>query len=249
MGSEGVFVDTEEAAALLEVTTHTVHKYVERGLLSCHYPGAKKTGGRGERMYHREEVEALAELRSSGLHTSRAALTNQVLVLSVKVKQLETTLSELSCYLGMSACVLPTSQEEVRQFHLEARQIVDLPLDIDDHRDVQWAKRMLPVSEEFLALVQEYTQDHEPWRVFMDSMKRLLAIHGQPGPVNTILEHALLNLRNAAFLYVCSTQGIRATREVFPELTYTGRIFATIQNHVFKDVGGRKPVGRPRKHH
>lgn len=224
MGSDGTFVDLEEAASILAVTPPMVHKYVERGMLSCHYPDGKTPGVRRSRVFLRGDVEALAELRVDGITTNQAAMINHVLALSVKVKRLERGHDELLCYLGMSDHKLSTDYEDVQQLYLEAKQIFERPLGEDDLRDVRWARRMLPIGEEYLALVQKHTQDPEPWKVFINSVKHLLVVHESPGPVRMVLEHALLNLRNAAFLYVCAERGPRIAKRQFPHASYVSRL-------------------------
>lgn len=228
MGSDGAFIELEEAAAILAVTPQMVHKYVEKGMLPCHYPTGKKPGVRRSRTFRRVDVDALAELREDGICTSQAALISHVLGLSVKIRRLEQGHDELLCYLGMSDHKLSTDYADVMQLYLEAKQIIEQPLSVDDLRDVRWARRLLPIGEDYLAIVKMHTQDKEPWQVFTNSLKRLLVVHSDPGPIRAVLENALLNLRNASFLYICSLEGPRIAKKKFTHASYTGRVFGLL---------------------
>lgn len=225
MGSEGVFVDVDEAAALLGVTPQMVNKYVENGVLTAHYPDMKSGSTRGKRRFRRDDVEALSELRDAGIGSDFASLRSHLLGMAVKVRRHERVLDELMNYLGMSDHRLPSDLEGVMSLHMEAQEMCEATLEANDQRDVIWARRLLPISEEYLDVVKHYTKEEKPWEVYMQSLKRLLEIHAHPGPVRTVLEHALLNLRNAAFLFVSQTQDVRAAKREFPHASYTGRVY------------------------
>jgi len=228
MGSEGVFVDVDQAAAILGVTSQMVHKYVENGMLPGHYPHPTKTGGKGPRMFRREDVETLEELRASDLLTNRASLFRHVLGTAVKVRRLERTLDELLCYIGMSDHKLPTEHEDVIRFYAEAEDFCTHNFEVNDAQDVAWARRLLPFSEEYLEVVRTHTGSREPWVVFLESLNRILLRHPVPGPVRAVLEHSRMNLRNVAYFFARHEFGARTAKTIFPNESYSSRLYKTL---------------------
>jgi len=203
-------VPRAEAAALLKCSERSLSNYTRRGLLT------PVVGGGHRRSYYLDELEALQEALND--EQSLESLTVRVLQLNALCHSMKRRIESLETVLGFDVPILSHAKEDVFSEYWRAEDLSHNPVhQADVIRD--YTKTLLGLHEEFLELVERYTDDREPWRVFLkaaDALQQgavededLIAAQRQLGVVRNMLEQR-------AIQYVARRDGERAAYAAFP---------------------------------
>jgi MerR-like DNA binding protein len=216
MGNNG-FVTAEEAGNILGVKTGEVHYLVRRGLLRPRYLRPRGKGA----VFSPEEVSALAEVRERGRLDLRGVQNTAAQAFAL-ARQLSRRVEFLESMLGYQSHPMPTDEEQVIALYARAQ---------DEQQDppetvagiLEWARLFVAMGEEFLDLVEAYTNDEAAWKVFMD-LSEILLINAPIERFNFdkeleaaygYLDVGRRNLRNVSFFYVRNRFGTRRANEMF----------------------------------
>ena len=218
MGS-GTRIDLNEASSILSVTKGQVSRYIRQGMLRPYYPKGRRLNA--PVLLDKEEVSALAEVREKhGFDVRSVALqATQALAAS---RQMERRVERLERALGGKFKSLPLDEEGAISVYSRALEEQQFPRsDIDGV--MYWAEIFIAMGEEFLDVLEAYTEDEACWKVFTDlgQSMALSAPHEQLvydvelKAAYGYLDVGRRNLRNVAFLYTRSRFGSRVANEKF----------------------------------
>lgn len=209
-------VPTAEAAKLLGVTTRSLTNYTAQGLL---WP---ESGKGSAKLYYVDELSALREAldNDQGLQNLALRVTrNEALV-----RTLTKRMADVEAVLGFDLPILSYEKEDVLAEYWRAEDLARNPVhQVDVIRD--FVKTLLAIQEEFLHLVELYSEDREPWRVFLEAADALQD-HGpetdwlnreEVYAAQTQLHVARNMFEQRAIQYLRRRDGERATNRSFPK--------------------------------
>jgi len=227
-------VSRAEAAAMLGRSERSLTNYTRQGLLT---PMMSQRG----REYYADEVDALKE----GLDTVRnpESLMVRLVQLSVQNQALTRRLERVEAILGFDVPVLSHAEKDVISEYWRAEYFASNPVyQTDVIRD--FTKVLIGMDEDFLQLVELYTEDREPWRVFLqaaDSLKQHCPKAGiikdeELSAAQQQLQVARNMLEQRATLYVTRRDGERAAYTSFPkqEPSVHQRVFTKLPSSIKK---------------
>jgi hypothetical protein len=224
-------VSAKEAAEILGVSTARVYQMKRSGRL--------RSVGRltQDIRFSREEVCALAEAREDG-YPRLDELQEQLIQSRAHIRMLERRLEGLERMMGLRSRLVGRNEVEVLGLYFKAQDAVKEPtVDVIDTRE--WREVFLGIHEEFFDLVESYTGDPEPWRVFVTLAKK---VHENAPPLGELydeelvatkaeLEVARRNVRAAAWMYLYHRRGRAFAEAEFPD-TDPDPITHLLNNHV-----------------
>lgn len=172
-------------------------------------------------LYREDDVHELDLAR----HTKTKSNYTLALQAIAIARRAERQLEEIRDYLGLATYNLGVEKEDVIQFYEEARQsnlqvLLAQPFQV-------WSKKLLAIDEDYLSLVTNYTEDKEPWLVFMQLAQTLYRL-ADTTEVRARIDFARRSLRNVAYFCARRTLGKRAANVQFNDGSFTDRLM----NHV-----------------
>jgi len=224
MGSDETYISAEAAAQIHNVHVSRVHAWSRNGLLEAHYPNGRP-GGKHFRRTDVLDLLELTENERSGLRRKLPQVALQALLASRRV---EKRLNELVQYLGLTQEVLSSEKNDVVLLFVQIQYFLEPPVDRSPEVALQWARRLLGVTEEYLELVAQHLGEPEPWKLYVELARVLAEIHGPSSNARMFIEHARRNLRNAAYFYVRRAKGTHAAARIFPGESYSGKLVQTL---------------------
>lgn len=216
MGSD--FIEVQEAAELLGVLPRSVYYLVRRGLLHPKY--THKKGLRSRRVFIKDEVLALAELRERKLTFQEVAAA--AMQSHIAVRALERRVEMLEMLLNSRHSGLSLKEEDVIAVYASARQAIEAPPSIVEDI-MHWASVFLSMGEEFLEAAEMFTGDAKAWKVFLDLGSATL----RDAPLGDLVHdkeleaaygyfrYARENLRRVALFHVRNRYGEKTARSIF----------------------------------
>lgn len=223
MGSTKTYLSPSEAAEILGVNVSQVHVLNRNGYLEAHYPEGRRNNLTSKRFIQQDVLE-LREMREQ-LKDARGKKLHQIAAQALLTsRRVERRLEELVRYLGLSEHVLSAEKEDIVGFFETAWDFFREPTICTSEEVSEWAKKLLGITEEYLALVAQHTKEEEPWAIFMH-VAQLLTDMASPGTeARTYVDHARRNLRNVAYFYVRRVRGARIADQQFPGEKYSDRL-------------------------
>lgn len=156
----------------------------------------------------------LREQTKGALHVKIPQLAMRAFVASRRV---EKRLDELLHYLGLTTTDLKLDPEHVKSFHAACADFTDIPGRNSPAELMEWARKLLAVTEDYLTLMAQVTGDQDSWKVLMVAANTLVSACSKGSSTRTYAEHARNNLRNVAYLHLRDTQGQRKANQQFPK--------------------------------
>lgn len=202
-----------ETSALLEVSSRTISKHIQEGLLAPIYVNKRP-------MLLRVDVENLDEARRLDISPRKAKLlATQALAAT---RALERRIAFLEELLGAKKQVPPTDAESVSTIFIEANDDLDeIPISLS--RVMYWAGFFMTVGEEFFDVVYATTEDDDAWQIFLELgqaiSEELLKLELNPDmrAAWNYLEVGRRNLRTTLFQHLRARLGIRAALKTLGE--------------------------------
>jgi hypothetical protein len=223
-----------EAAEILTVSTQRVYQMNREGLI--HAVGKIRGGLR----FATEEICALAEERQKNGSLGLPRLHARVIQLGAKMHATERHLQSIDRVLGLSLPNIGYDEADMKSLYFKAQQaLVEPTLNLDQVRE--WSQVFLALHEEFFELLERYTDDPEPWRLFLNLGVKMSkdcpllteAHNDERSFTKKELDMARRNLRAALWLYITNHRGQRAANEEFPETD--GDPFRSLLNaHIYR---------------
>lgn len=219
MGRSDSRVTPDQAAKILGVGRHQVYRYQREGLLTAY-----KGEGKFRLLLDAHEVSALAAIRHSP--TTVLELQKTLVATQVHCRALERRLDLVEralCVRNPNLCYERASVEELVSRAYAA--VKDPPTDALQILD--WCNVFFSVKEEFLKLVQLYTENPEPWSPFLRLAERIDTY--RPSTLNDedvlgaymLLTAARRALRQTVFFYLMEYRTPAYAQEVIPEAATT----------------------------
>jgi hypothetical protein len=145
----------------------------------------------------------------------------------VSSRRTERRLEELMLYLGLTTASLGIEDEQVRSFHAAATDFLVNPGILAQTEIVEWAQKLLTITEEYLALVVRTTGDKDAWKMFTAVVLELAKQCSEGSTARMYVEHSRRNLRNASYFHIRDVKGTREADKTFPREGYTLRLART----------------------
>jgi hypothetical protein len=213
---------SDEAAAMLEVSTQTLFGMVKSGILRAEYPDGKCLNS--QVLFHPDEVEAVMEIRGKRLDLAQVAtMARQAYVAS---RQTERVVKRFMDLAGMNAPMLSYKDADVYALHVRVEDalLADVS-EMSAYEIMEWAKIFYAVGEEYLMLIRVVAEDEEPWRKLLELSTKLCAEApigriGVEADLKSAFAHLSLarrNMRNVAYFYVRSQHGKQIAGRAFPD--------------------------------
>jgi len=217
MGRNSGLLTADEAAKILGTYAARVHQYTQEGVLRARYEG-----NRNRRLFRSEEVYALKEAKESGLDLP--TLCTRALQAYALSHALEQRLERVEAVLGLDVPILSYDEESVMAEYLRAQDLAANPIQ-EPVAITDFIKALLGIHEEFLELVQRYTHDQEPWKIFLLAARHLrencpvarMLADDEMSSAQLELQVARRVFSRTAFIFVCSRNGKQAAHTTFPE--------------------------------
>lgn len=218
MGSD-TLIDGAAAADILGVGKSMVDHLVRQGWLRPIYTPES----RRKRLYRREEVAALAEVREQDTFDIQkiASMAQQAFAAA---RQMERRVELMERAFGRSAWPLKLDEESVMQTYCRARHNTQHPPDPEDLKSVlEWAQILMAVDQNYFDLLEAYSGDEECWRCFMD-VGEVISLNApikdlkwniEAKAVYGYLDVGNRNVRNVSFFFVRSRFGVSVAAESF----------------------------------
>jgi len=195
------------AAKMLRVTVRTLSNFVRQGLI--------KPVIRERRVYfHHTDITTLLE--TMGGNMDLASVATMAMRAFVRAEQCEKKLASLLILLGVDSPPLSTSKKAVLDLYKRVRELRAKQDGSSEAGEIFYlSKELLGISEEYLRLVEHYTANNEPWRVFLEVSQHLCKL----APRNRFthdheltraygfLEAARRHVRSVAYFYVRASHG------------------------------------------
>lgn len=216
----GPYMTKAESAEVLGVSISMVEVFDRRQLLEPHYPEGPKAGKR----FLAEDVYALAEIRKQYGNDFTRRLPHIAMKAVVASRRVEKKLDELMNYLGLTSTVIGSEKEDVVTLHLCVEAAVEADHLESDAGIVEWAKKLLAVTEDYFAMVKDICGDEEPWKPYLELAKKLAGQAGPSSRARMYIDHARASVRNAAYFYERAFRGARAANKMFPGERYSARL-------------------------
>lgn len=214
MGSNSL-ISPAEAAKLLNTDRRGLRRLVKGGFLREHAHSDKPA-------YHREEVAALRETRESRLSPRRVA--SYAARAYAAARSIERRVEMLEAVFDLKARCIPCDEESAIALYVEAQEALEFPPSrVDDV--LRWASVFLAIGEEFLDLLEAYTDDDECWRPFYDLSQRMLAekpteLFFYDKILETaygFLEASVRHITSVCFFHVRQRAGVNTANRIFHE--------------------------------
>ena len=215
MGIQSDLLSRKDTASLLRVTIQCLRKFVKQGLL--------KPEGRGRQVcFRRADVVALLE--TVGGTMDLASVANTAMRALIKAEQCEQVLNKLLSTLGFTSRPLVTSRAAILRLYERAKGYRAEKEGTSEAGTVfYFSQELFGISEEYLRLVEHYTADGEPWRVFLEASEKLCELAPRHRLVHDyelasaygFLEAARRHIRSVAYLYVRATHGAKVADDAF----------------------------------
>jgi hypothetical protein len=214
--SEADLLTAKEAGRMLGVGVSMVRGYTRSGILPFVRPGRSS---RSPRLYKIDDVAALVEAKSKD--TSLAAVATMAKQAYVSSQNTEKLLSKLLTVLGVDTKPLVLTELAILQLYAEAEELIESELPLSSSKILEWARVFYVVTEEYLGLVEQYTESTEPWKVFLDLGNKInhqtIQLHDtEMFVVNSYFMMAHRNVRNVAYFYVRHSKGQKLAESLFP---------------------------------
>jgi len=214
MGTPGELVSWRQTAKMLGVTTRTVANLSKQGMLKPVWKGRK-------RFYLRSDVTALLTIFNG--KTDFASMANLAIRAFVKAEMVEKKLEELLNILGFSSHSLDTDEASVTAFYEQAKRGLRREHQTMPQQVMLLAKKLLALSEEFLRLVEQYTGEAEPWKVFLDlahstcmrAPRELFTYDYELASAYGYLDAARRHMRSLSYFYVRIQHGVETATRAF----------------------------------
>ena len=218
LGSDSAYITPGEAAQILAVTLGQVNAWSRSGLLEPRYPEGRRPQKLGGKRFLREDVFALRELREQtkgGMKLPQLAMRA-----FVTSRKLEQRLEELMSYLGLTSVSLGLEDTQVRAFHAAVEDFIEHPDGLDQPELVEWARRLMAITDAYLALDAQVVGDKEGWSMFIAAGHELSKQCSPTTTARMYVDHACRSLRHAVYLHLRSTRGAREADRMFPKEGY-----------------------------
>jgi hypothetical protein len=211
-------VSRERAAQLLGVSQQAISDMVSRGVLT---PVQGVSGGRvafllSDLSAVLEAVNGKVDLASVG-HTALKAL--------VVSRRTEKKLKKLLVLLGVEEGMeLPLEESGVLELYLSAKSDNLEKSEFEAAEVFYWARVLMALTEEYLALVTKHTHDPEPWKLFLDLAQNMAESRGLEKDEGAerwssfrYLDVARKQFRHVAYFYARQLHGARMAKDLIPD--------------------------------
>lgn len=224
-------ISAKEAAEILGVSTARVYQMKREGRLRSVGKPDQDT------RFSREEVCAVAEVREEG-YPRLDEVQEQLVQARAHNRMLERRLESLERMMGLRSRLVGRDKMEVVGLCFKAQEALkEQTMNVVDTRE--WREVFLGIHEEFFDLVEAYTGDAEPWRLFVTLAKK---VYEDAPPLGELydeelvatkaeLEVARRNVRAAAWMYLYHRRGRVFAETEFPD-TDPDPITHLLNNHV-----------------
>lgn len=219
--SDSDLLSVTETAELLGVSTAQIQSMVKRGILR---PDPTSPSTLKKRLFRRVDVATLHEVRSKGYSYARAIVEARTSALETRALRRE--LDQVKSLLGLDIPSLGLGRDELISVLLKAEDAIrDIPTK-DPRELLEWAKVLHGLSEAHYEAITRYTDQEQPWRVFLVLGRKLCAAQD---PLETrrnielqniymLLHAALQRARRCAFFYIQELYGKMHAAKLFPDV-------------------------------
>lgn len=214
-------VGSGEAAHLLGVSTRQLQKMVKSGVLKPH-PSSPSTVKK--RLFRVSDIGSLREIRDKG-HNPEAAfvLARQS---AMEAQALRREVSRIKFVLGLDIPALPTDRDSLISTLLKAEDALRGPHIVEHEEMITWARIFHGISEVHFEAIAFYTDQKEPWRVFLALARKICAGEGlvdtnrdpELHSIYRILGASLQRLRRTAYFYIRNLYGKVYAARLLPEV-------------------------------
>jgi hypothetical protein len=144
----------------------------------------------------------------------------------VETRALRHDVERMRFLLGLDLPIIGTDRDTLISIVLQAEDDLRAAPITEPRRLLYWARILYAISESHLTAITTFTDQKEPWRVFL-ALGRKLCEDQEPFRVQHDPEYralyqmiytALMHLRRVAYFHVQNTFGVRAAVQLFPEV-------------------------------
>ena len=212
-------VSAAQAAELLGISAAQLTKLVRKGIIRPD-PASPSTTKR--RLFRITDISTLKELRKKGFSLETAIVEARRSAL--EALSLRRELDRVKFLLGLDIPTLAVDRDTLISTLLQAEDALRDPP--TGPRDLlNWARILHALSEAHFEAITYYTDNPEPWRVFLALGRKLCLTQNhaltrydlERHNIYMLLNAGLRRARQAAFFYVRALYGRKNATEWFPE--------------------------------
>jgi hypothetical protein len=228
MGRNDDLLTFAQTAEQLKVTRRHLGHMVRRGYIRP----AKVGRYRKDSLFRPEDVNAVLAMRGRGVDLpklARIAAQAHALSLSNAAK-----LEKICAFLGLENNRLRLDEESVFLLHMKVHETLKLQLsDLHASAVMEWASTFNGFDEAYLHIVEGYTNDQSPWRLYLELANRLMTEQNTKLETNlkfaySCLDAARRHLRHVSYFYVMNRFGERVANDLFVKGSVDDEIIAQL---------------------
>ena len=207
-------ITRQQAAEILGVTVRHLRNLVREGTIL-----PADIGKGSAELFRAEEVYALTQLRGRRLNLADTA--RMAMQAHATARATQQRLDKLCHLLGFGVNRLSYEDESVHALHAKVQHALSSDLStIETGELMDWAATFHGIDESYLRIVENYTNDREPWSTYLALANEVMKYSNLSEEVNTrfafsCLDSARKHLRHVAYFYVRTTHGAKVANVAF----------------------------------
>lgn len=209
-------ITRQQAAEILGVTVRHLRKLVREGTIL-----PADTGKGRIDLFRIEEVYALAQLRGQRLNLADTA--RMAVQAHATARAAQQRLDKLCHLLGFGVNRLSYEDDAVHALHAKVQYALTSDLASAETGELMdWAATFHSIDESYLRIIENYTNDSEPWSSYLALSNALMKHSNLSEEMNmrfafSCLDSARKHLRHVSYFYVRTTYGAKAANAAFEE--------------------------------
>jgi hypothetical protein len=161
-------LSSREAATMLNISPAQLVRWVRQGVVKTHNGSIGK-----ERQFRLSDITYLAESRKHGSHPEAAFLMARQATMEMRAMRRE--LERIRFVLGLDVTPIGVDRDSVVSAVLKAEDALRGPPVRDPEELLEWARILHALTETHLEAITLYTEQKEPWRVFLALGRKICA--------------------------------------------------------------------------
>lgn len=216
IGPSEDLLTTQEAAKMLGVPIRALKTLIQKGVLEPEVGDTKKRG------FRLSDLSALAQALSKKMDLS--SIGHMALKALAIATRADRKINQLYEAVGFRVLDLPLEEASAVALYQRTQEAL-FQMEFSPDEVTEWARVFLAMSEEYLKLLELYTESEEPWKVFMDLGAHL----SEAAPVEKftyrkdleaawgLLRVGRNHLRQVSYFYARQKLGARKAGQLLPD--------------------------------
>lgn len=215
MGRNEDLLTFAAVAELLDVTRRHLGHMIRQGYIRP----VKAARHLSYLRFRPEDVNAVLDLRRHGTDFPKLA------VIAAQARSLSLSnaakLDKLCAFLGLENNRLRIDEDSIFMLHMKAHDTLELTLsDLRAGAVMEWASTFNAFDEAYLQLIEELTNDAQPWVVYIALANKMMEQQNTRSETNLRFAYACLDssrrhLRHVSYFYVMNKSGERLANDLF----------------------------------